>query len=84
MCGENSPSEQASSPLPALGTLLVDVVRERVGEFRGEWCGQWALRPLGGGTEWTADPAEVQVASPEQRIRAKTAYANARSRGEVL
>ncbi|WP_309505938.1 hypothetical protein [Streptomyces pyxinae] len=62
----------------------MDLVQDRVGEFRGEESGIWFLRPMGGGTEWTADPADVRPADPEQRIRAKTARANARSRGEVL
>lgn len=69
---------------PAVGTLFHDVGRGIVGEFRGEWCGVWSLRPVTGGQEWDADPAYVQPASPEQRLRAETARANARSRGELL
>jgi hypothetical protein len=41
------------------------------------------LRPHGGGKEWDADPASVRPATPAERLRAATAYANARSRGEV-
>lgn len=69
--------------LPPIGTLLVDS-HERVGEFRGEWAGLWCLRPATGGTEWAVRPEDVRPASPEQRLRALTARANRRSRGECL
>ncbi|NBE51364.1 hypothetical protein [Streptomyces boluensis] len=69
---------------PAVGALLLDTRRDQLGEFRGEWCGRWSLRPLRGGTEWEVDPVDAQLATPEQRLRAETALANARSRGEVL
>ncbi|MFD5748285.1 hypothetical protein [Streptomyces sp. NPDC127033] len=87
MPGENVPAKGAKTQeppyVPALGTLMVDA-QERVGEFRGEWCGLWSLRPVTGGTEWTVAPEDARPASAEQRLRAKTARANARSRGEVL
>lgn len=41
------------------------------------------LRPYGGGKEWDAEPGAVRNATPAERLRAATAYANARSRGEV-
>lgn len=41
------------------------------------------LRPLGGGREWDCDPGVVRRATPAERLSAATAYANARSRGEV-
>ncbi|MEU7642086.1 hypothetical protein AB0C11_39740 [Streptomyces sp. NPDC039016] len=77
------PDGQESPPTPAPGTLMVDATG-RVGEFRGEWCGLWSLRPANGGSEWTVDPNDVEPASAEQRIHAETARANARSRGEIL
>ena len=84
MSDETSPSEGQEPPqLPAPGTLLADA-RDRVGEFRGEWCGVWSLRPITGGVEWTVNPEDVQPASPRQRLRAETARTNARSRGELL
>lgn len=86
MSGENGPTQRQGPPtLPALGTLLVDA-HERIGEFRGEWCGFWSLRPVTGGREWTVNPGDgdVEPVSPEQRLRAETARANARSRGELL
>ncbi|MDX3458133.1 hypothetical protein PV396_40420 [Streptomyces sp. ME02-8801-2C] len=88
MSGENgsaheAPERQGPPTLPPLGTLFVDI-HDRVGEFRGEWCGFWSLRPVTGGTEWAVNPRDVAPASPDQRLRAETARANARSRGELL
>ncbi|MFI5940441.1 hypothetical protein ACIBCB_09275 [Streptomyces uncialis] len=85
MPGKFVRSEQPESPpVPEIGTLMVDVSRDQVGEFRGEWCGWWCLRPVCGGTEWAVSPGDTQLASPEERLRAETARANARSRGELL
>ncbi|WP_424863584.1 hypothetical protein [Streptomyces sp. MMS24-I29] len=72
----------ASTPAP--GTVMVDLSQDRVGEFRGEWCGKWSLRPVGGGVEWTVDPEDVRPADPIQRLRAELTRANRRSRGELL
>ncbi|MFJ6568965.1 hypothetical protein ACIQNU_16215 [Streptomyces sp. NPDC091292] len=69
--------------LPAPGTLMVDA-QNRIGEFRGEWCGLWSLRPVTGGREWSVDPQDVRPATPEQRLRAENSRMNARSRGEYL
>ncbi|MEU3653537.1 hypothetical protein AB0E67_12040 [Streptomyces sp. NPDC032161] len=63
---------------------MVDLSRDRVGEFRGEWCGRWSLRPVGGGVEWTVAPEDVRPADPIQRLRAELTRANRRSRGELL
>ncbi|WP_370626676.1 hypothetical protein [Streptomyces sp. NBRC 110035] len=38
------------------------------------------LRPVGGGREWDADPAQVRPASPAERLHASVAAANAQSR----
>ncbi|MFI6699868.1 hypothetical protein ACIBJC_12975 [Streptomyces sp. NPDC050509] len=84
MSERSVPAERREPPhVPTLGTLMVDA-QERVGEFRGEWCGLWSLRAVTGGTEWTVAPEGVRPASPGERLRAQTARANARSRGEVL
>ncbi|MFD4577964.1 hypothetical protein ACFWNK_24990 [Streptomyces sp. NPDC058417] len=63
---------------------MVDTRCGRVGEFRGLIGRYWALRPVGGGVEWEADPAYVRLADPMERLSAGTARANARSRGELL
>ncbi|MFH8881383.1 hypothetical protein [Streptomyces californicus] len=71
--------------LPVLGALVVDTGRgDRVGEFRGVAGPYWSLRPVGGGTEWEAEPHRVRPALLMEQLRARTARLNARSRGEVL
>ncbi|MFG2403123.1 hypothetical protein ACGFR8_02090 [Streptomyces brevispora] len=55
----------------------------RVGEFRGASGPYWSLRPIGGGPEWEACPEYVRPATRDERLSARTAYENARSRGEV-
>ncbi|UIX35097.1 hypothetical protein [Streptomyces sp. GQFP] len=70
--------------VPTPGTLVVDTSREgRVGEFRGTTGPYWSLRPVCGGTEWDAVPEHVRLATPAERLSARTARENARSRGEV-
>ncbi|MFI5687385.1 hypothetical protein [Streptomyces sp. NPDC051636] len=84
MSGKNDPTQRQGPPrLPSPGTLVMDA-RDRVGEFRGVAYGYWHLRPVGGGKEWSVTPDEVRPASPEQRLHAETARANACSRGELL
>jgi hypothetical protein len=41
------------------------------------------LRPPGGGREWDCPPEALRTATAAERLRAATAYANARSRGEL-
>ncbi|MGW1205432.1 hypothetical protein [Streptomyces cyaneofuscatus] len=78
-------SEEPPPALPAPGALLVDTSRSnRVGEFRGVAGLYWSLRPIGGGREWEVEPRHVRPALPIEQLRARTARANARSRGEVL
>ncbi|NED93346.1 hypothetical protein G3I76_76575 [Streptomyces sp. SID11233] len=76
--------EQKRVQLPPAGALLVDRGRnDRVGEFRGVSGPYWSLRPIGGGPEWEAIPEYVRPATRDERLRARTAYENARSRGDV-
>ncbi|WP_432152233.1 hypothetical protein [Streptomyces sp. bgisy029] len=77
--------EEPPPDLPALGAPLVDTSQgNRVGEFRGVAGDYWSLRPIGGGREWEVEPRHVRPALPIEQLRARTARANARSRGEVL
>ncbi|MFG3406841.1 hypothetical protein [Streptomyces sp. NPDC048142] len=81
----NTPGPPGLTVPPALGALMVDTSRgDRVGEFRGVAGLYWSLRPVGGGIEWEAEPRHVRPAFPVEQLRARTARANARSRGEVL
>lgn len=74
----------ASARTPAIGTLLLDIQRHQLGEFRGELGARWFLRPVLGGREWEVAPEGTRVATSEQRLRIANARVNARSRGELL
>ncbi|MFI6729650.1 hypothetical protein NRF20_14600 [Streptomyces sp. R-74717] len=79
------PNEQKPPQPPSPGTLLVDTNRrDQVGEFRGTSGPYWSLRPVCGGTEWEAEPANVRAPSPIERLRAEIARCNARSEGRIL
>jgi hypothetical protein len=66
------------------GAHVVDLRSGRLGVVVGHDGPYVRLRPLGGGREWDVDPRAVRRATPAERLRAATAYVNARSRGEVL
>jgi hypothetical protein len=68
---------------PPVGSYAVDIRTGRVGEVMGHEGPYVQLRPYGGGKEWDVEPEAVRLATPAERLRAATAYANARSRGEV-
>ncbi|MEW1904211.1 hypothetical protein [Streptomyces sp. NPDC086147] len=65
---------------PERGALVYDQVARVVGEFRGK-AGPYAmLRPVGGGREWQADPADLRPATPAERLSAGVRAANDRAR----
>ncbi|MET7984283.1 MULTISPECIES: hypothetical protein [unclassified Streptomyces] len=68
---------------PPAGVCAVDTRTGRVGVVMGHEGPYVQLRPLGGGREWDCPPEAVRRATTVERIAAATAYANARSRGEV-
>ena len=68
---------------PSVGTHVVDTRTGKVGIVMGHEGPYVQLRPYGGGREWDADPGAVRGATTAERLSAATAYANARSRGEV-
>ncbi|MEU4796977.1 hypothetical protein [Streptomyces sp. NPDC023327] len=73
--------------LPAhlpVGSYVVDTTSGRVGRVMGHEGPYVQLRPYGGGREWDCAPEAVRTATMAERLRAATAYANARSRGEVV
>jgi hypothetical protein len=58
---------------------MYDPATRKVGEYR-DIAGPYAmLRPVGGGREWQADPDQIHVATPEQRLSAGVKAANVRS-----
>ncbi|WP_210589474.1 hypothetical protein [Streptomyces sp. GESEQ-35] len=68
---------------PPVGSYVVDGGSGRLGIVMGHEGPYVQLRPYGGGKEWDAEPGVVRRATPAERLSAATAYANARSRGEV-
>lgn len=70
-----------SRELPSVGTIVMDMARDDVGEFRGSDAGKFYLRPVGGGREWSVSPEYVREATDEERLQARLAASNARSSG---
>ncbi|MEJ8657216.1 MULTISPECIES: hypothetical protein [Streptomyces] len=68
---------------PAVGSYVIDTSTGRMGRVMGYEGPYVQLRPIGGGREWDCAPEVVRAATAMERLRAATAYANARSRGEV-
>ncbi|MGW1914885.1 hypothetical protein ACWCQS_30210 [Streptomyces sp. NPDC002076] len=68
---------------PPVGSHAVDTRTGRIGVVMGHVGPYVQLRPYGGGREWDVDPAAVRPATLAERLSAATAYANARSRGQV-
>ncbi|MER6091127.1 hypothetical protein ABT172_24625 [Streptomyces bluensis] len=68
---------------PPIGTYAVDTLTGRVGRVMGYEGPYVQLRPVGGGREWDCAPECLRAATTIERLRAATAYENARSRGEV-
>jgi hypothetical protein len=66
-----------------IGSYVVDIRTGRVGRLVGEAGPHLRLRPVGGGREWECASDMVRPATAAERIRATTAYVNARSRGEL-
>ncbi|MET9804348.1 hypothetical protein [Streptomyces sp. NPDC006368] len=66
-----------------VGSYVVDIRSGRVGRVMGHVGPCLQLRPFGGGREWECPPDGARPATDAERLSAATAYANARSRGEV-
>ncbi|MGW0820041.1 hypothetical protein [Streptomyces sp. NPDC002845] len=73
----------AGGPRLPVGSYAVDTRTGRVGRVMGYEGPYVQLRPVGGGREWDCAPESVRTATTIERLRAATAYENARSRGEV-
>ena len=68
---------------PPIGSYVVDTRIGKVGIVMGHEGPYVQLRAYGGGREWECEPDAVRGATMAERLSAATAYANARSRGEV-
>ncbi|MFD2683880.1 hypothetical protein ACFS5L_03215 [Streptomyces phyllanthi] len=73
----------AGGTRPPIGSYAVDTSNGRVGQVLGHEGPYVRLRPVGGGREWDCAPESLRAATTIERLRAATAYENARSRGEV-
>ncbi|MER8047385.1 hypothetical protein [Streptomyces sp. NPDC094032] len=67
-------------PVPEVGDLVRDTATGRVGFYVDSVSGVFLIRPVNGGHEWEAEPADVQLATPMRELRARAAEINARSR----
>ncbi|MEU7023577.1 hypothetical protein AB0C52_13630 [Streptomyces sp. NPDC048717] len=65
---------------PEAGDLVRDTATGRVGFYVDSVAGRFVIRPVRGGLEWYAEPADVQPATPLRELRARAAEINARSR----
>ncbi|MFM9448436.1 hypothetical protein [Streptomyces acidiscabies] len=64
------------------GTLYYDPATDKVGEYQAH-LGKYAmLRPIGGGTEWQADPATLRPATDKERLSAGVKAANHLTRND--
>jgi hypothetical protein len=73
--------EQEPAPPPQVGALMKH--GKRVGRVMDVRVQTVYLRPVGGGTEWTAKPEELVPASTSDLLSPRVAEANKRSRGEL-
>ncbi|GAA4560125.1 hypothetical protein GCM10023097_73650 [Streptomyces collinus] len=84
MCIGYRPAARGGAAMkPPVGAYVVDTRSGRIGIVMGHEGPYVQLRPYGGGREWDADPGAVRHATPAERLHVATAYADARSRGEV-
>lgn len=78
------PAARSGKPgRPEIGAYVMDGHTGKVGVVMGHEGPYVQLRSYGGGREWDAAPDGLRPATPAERLSAATAYANARSRGEV-
>lgn len=67
---------------PAIGEMVEDTGRGRIGQVMGHEGPYVQLRPVGGGREWDAYPEKLRPATRAEALSAGVRTANARSRGE--
>jgi hypothetical protein len=68
------------SVVPTVGAWVVDTRNDRVAVVTDVLLGRLYLRKLCGGVEWDAMPAHVRPATEQERLSARVAEANLRSR----
>ncbi|MYY12586.1 hypothetical protein GT204_27725 [Streptomyces sp. SID4919] len=65
---------------PAIGELVKDTVRGRVGVVMGEVGGRVQIGPVGGGVEWDALPDNVVEPGAREELSARLTVRNGNSR----
>lgn len=55
---------------PAIGTVVADTARTRIGRVMGHEGPYVQLRPISGGREWDAAPGDLRPATPVEAARA--------------
>jgi hypothetical protein len=70
----------AEESVPEMGAWARDVSRDKVGRVMGHVGSHVQLRPPGGGHEWDATPADLELLPASELLRPRVAEANARSR----
>ncbi|WP_354670056.1 hypothetical protein [Streptomyces sp. S.PNR 29] len=65
------------------GAIVYDPQMCRVGEYRDRTGPYAMLRPIGGGREWQADPAQIRAATQDERLRAGVRALNDRFRASL-
>ncbi|WP_328538127.1 hypothetical protein [Streptomyces sp. NBC_00344] len=68
---------------PMKGAYVMDTLRGEVGEVVGQSGHDLRLRLPAGGREWDCPADAVRKVTAREHLAARTALANARSRGDV-
>ncbi|MFE6287689.1 hypothetical protein [Streptomyces sp. NPDC057877] len=68
---------------PRIGDTVRDTDTGKIGQVMGFQGPYIQLRPIGGGVEWDAYPANLRPVSPSEALSAGVSAANARSRGQL-
>ena len=66
--------------VPEIGAVIVDTRTDRTAVVTDVKAGRLYLRPPGWGEEWEAMPAHVRPATDHERLSARVAEQNLRSR----
>ncbi|OKJ50310.1 hypothetical protein AMK27_35140 [Streptomyces sp. CB02009] len=78
--GSRSGTSPGTSPGSPSGTSPGTPSGSGPGGVSGSASWRCLIRPVHGGAEWEAEPADVQPATPMRELRARAAEINARSR----
>ncbi|MEV6590901.1 hypothetical protein [Streptomyces acidicola] len=65
---------------PGIGELAKDSASRRIGVVMGEVGARVQIRPIGGGIEWDALPANVVAPTAQEELSARLAIKNGNSR----